>query len=136
MLLDNTATRPNMPPKIAGAEVLDARGGVWPDNWTSQVIELTCQASAAVERVELIGWNPDWSAIYAGNVISLTVDGAEAATEPLAMAERFELRVPCKIAAGSRFRVKIASAAVRAPDPLDSRERAFVLNSLAAVSQK
>jgi hypothetical protein len=123
-------------PKFENAQVLGGRGGVWPDGWTSQVIELTCQSPQGLESVELVGWNPDWSAIYAGNVVTLDVDGTEATTVQLAMGERFRLKVDRKIAAGARFRVTIRSAAARVPDPLDARERAFVLNSLTALSQK
>jgi hypothetical protein len=123
-------------PAVTNAEVLEGRGYVWGDGWASAQLEFKCRAKSAVEAIELVAWNPDWSAVSAGNVITLRVDDVEVSTSPLAMGERFQLRANAKIAAGAVFRIVVQSAAARMPDPLDARERAFVLNSLAAISPK
>lgn len=127
------ASSPSLP-SVANAEVVEGKGEVWNDGWTSAHLELTCLAKGSVQSVELVGWNPDWSAVSAGNVVTLRVDDVEVSTVPLAMGERFQLLAHRTVAAGAQFRLLVKSAAARPADPLDNRERAFVLNSLTAIS--
>ena len=119
-------------PSIANVSIESATGSLWPDGWISGEVSLLCTALADLPGIEMQGWNPDWCAVYAHNVVSLAVDDEQAITNELYMGELFLLRTNGALSKGQRFVIRIASKAVRPGDALDARERGIVLSRLAA----
>lgn len=121
-------------PTIDGVDIKSVVGHMWPDGWISREVTLTCVARADITGVELRGWNPDWNAVYAGNQVSLAVDGESSLTGALYMGEQFTLRLAKSIPAGQPFVIHLESRAARASDTLDARERGVVMTQLAVLA--
>ena len=123
-------------PAIENVEVQSATGSLWPDGWISREVSLSCVALVDLSGIELQGWNPDWCAVYANNVVTLTVNGEQAQTSEMYMGELAKLRVEHAIAAGGAFVIRVSSAVARAGDALDARERGIVLAKLVVLVRK
>ena len=122
-------------PSIEGVHITSASGALWPDGWISGEVSLSCTALTDLYRIEMRGWNPDWTARYAHNVVTLSVDDTTAATPELYMGELFELGVAKSLASGQQFVIQIASKVTRSGDALDARELAIVVAQLGAGRQ-
>lgn len=128
-----TKARPALP-VVEGLRILSGEGGRWPDGWLTGTMRLRCRALTGLAALELEGWNPDWAAIYAGNVVTLAAAGRCVSTQPLAMGESFRLQLALEVPAGQTFDVLVASVACRSPDPMEGRERSIILKTLLARS--
>ena len=118
-------------PSIEGVGVESAIGALWPDGWISREVAITCTARVDLRGVEIHAWNPDVSAAYAHNIVSLSVAGKDVHSGELYMGESIQLRIDTPILAGHRFVIGIASKVARPPDGLDGRERGVVVSRLA-----
>ena len=119
-------------PSIDGVDVTSASGALWPDGWISRDVTLFCTALTALYRIEMRGWNPDWTARYAHNVVTLALDDTAVTTPELYMGETFELGVTKSLASGQQFVIRITSNVTRSGDALDARELAIVVARLGA----
>ena len=118
-------------PAIEGVRVESATGALWPDGWISREVTITCTARVDLRNVEIHAWNPDVCAVYAHNIVSLSLDGEEVQSPELYMGEPVQLRIDKPIEAGRRFVLGIASKVARPADGLDARERGVVVSKLA-----
>jgi hypothetical protein len=123
----------NWVPTIDRVRVDSLQGNCWPDKWIGQYTLLRCTALEDLSGIEWKGWNPDWSAIYAGNEVTLAVDDNVAKASDLAMGETFVLKVDLRVTKGQPFAIRLTSTMFRTADPLDPRERAVIMSSLGAI---
>jgi hypothetical protein len=123
----------NWIPSIDHVRVDSLQGSCWPDKWIGQYTLLRCTALEELSGIEWRGWNPDWSAIYADNEVSLAVDDCVAKASGLGMGETFALQVDLHVTKGQPFAIRLASEVFRAADPLDPRERAVIMSGLRAI---
>lgn len=121
-------------PEVPGLKIDSITGAIWPDGWMTREVCLGCTALADLCALELQAWNPDWSAVYAHNVVTLSVDGDKVFTPELYMGEPFQLKVARPVASGERVEIRISSNAARPGDVRDSRELSIVLALLRAHS--
>ena len=112
--------------------VLSKEGSYWADGWMTQELHLVCEAVEDLSGVEVSIWNPDSSARYAGNVVTVNCNGRTWNTEPLAMGECANTRIQINVPDGDEIEISISSAVVMKPDALDPRERGAILVSIGA----
>lgn len=108
-----------------------SKGCHWRDGWITHELELLCHTEeTAISGFELAIWNPDSSARYAGNKVTVTLDNLHWYTPELAMGESAKLNLAVEIPRECEFRFYIGSAVYMQPDALDSRERGVVITDL------